>query len=63
MQVLKEKGGETPKKEVISEVAYRLTFDDWEKGNYFQSFLLTITAPRPSSKSDVVSGTNTAIKT
>lgn len=31
MQILKEKGGEAPGKDVVSEVANRLTFNDWEK--------------------------------
>lgn len=31
MQILRERGGEAPGREVISEVGRRLTFNDWEK--------------------------------
>ncbi|MHC4332079.1 MAG: restriction endonuclease [Planctomycetota bacterium] len=37
MQILKEKGGEAPGKEVVSEVANRLTFNDWEKATLEKS--------------------------
>lgn len=34
MKILQEKGGESPGKEIISEVENRLTFNDWEKNVY-----------------------------
>lgn len=34
LQALKDKGGELPSSEVVSEVGRRVNFDDWEKSQY-----------------------------
>ncbi|MDD5319855.1 MAG: hypothetical protein PHD43_04425 [Methylococcales bacterium] len=34
LQILKERGGEAPGKEVIAEVEKRVEFDDWAKQTY-----------------------------
>jgi restriction system protein len=34
LQILKERGGQAPGKEVIAEVENRLTFNDWERATY-----------------------------